>query len=213
MEERFSKVILTQMMPVRRQEWTPLPKHTHKRLLRNTAFFAALSMCLGGCAWISIAQPQRTQAVMSHLTSGFEYDDTLGRLQFVSNMLPESAMVFLSSDDTENEFYLPAEAQITHPWTEYEPWLEYACIGDISACCEGEVVSIVANRQGEHTIRIIHENGYESIYSGLSSVSASEYDYIEAGEQVGTAAGNAAFELRKDGVSVHPVFAETQHAN
>ena len=39
------------------------------------------------------------------------------------------------------------------------------------------------------------------------SVSVEEGEYVHAGSAVGTVAGTAAFELRKDGLSVMPVFA------
>lgn len=201
------------MTPKERPSWAPIQKHTSKQLLRNTAFFAAVSACLGVCAWMTVSQPKETQSVMSHLTTGFEYDDSIGRLQFVSNILPESAMVFLNADSSISGLIRPSDASITHVWSEEEPWLEYACTGDIAACQAGEVVTIVANRQGESTVRMIHENGYESIYSGLSSISVSEYDHLEAGMLIGAASGTAAFELRKDGLSVLPVFSEIYHEN
>lgn len=200
------------MSPKERPEWIPIQKHTNKRLLRNTTFFAAVSACLGICAWITVGQSEKTQSAMSHLSSGFEYDESIGRLQFVSNLLPESAMVFLNSDPSVSDLTIPSDAEITHAWSEDEPWLEYASSGSISACQAGEVVTIVANHHGESTIRMIHENGYESIYSGLTSVSVSQYDHIEAGTAIGSATGKAAFELRKDGMSVLPAFS-LQHEN
>ena len=144
---------------------------------------------------------------MSHVTAGFEYDDTLGRLQFVSNLLPESAMVFLSGGDETQKLTVPTSAKVSHAWTQEEPWLEYVCIGDVRACQDGEVMTIVKNRQDEYTVRVLHRDGYESIYSGLNAVHLNEQDTVSAGQQIGTAAGFTAFELRKDGLSVLPVFA------
>lgn len=203
-----SKVILAQMTQKERLSWPAKQKHTNKRLLRNTAFFAAVSLCLGLCAWLAISQPQKTEAVMSHLTAGFEYDDSLGRLQLVNNMLPESAMVFLSTDASVAQFEVPVQAEVSHTWTQQEPWLEYASIGDVSACQAGEIITIVKNHAGTHTMRILHDNGYESIYSGLHAVHASEHESVLAGQVIGTSAGKAAFELRKDGVSVLPAFSD-----
>ncbi|MGN0776897.1 MAG: M23 family metallopeptidase [Candidatus Ventricola sp.] len=144
---------------------------------------------------------------MSHVTAGFEYDDTLGRLQFVSNLLPESAMVFLSGGEDMQKLTVPTSAKVSHEWTQEEPWLEYACIGDVCACQDGEIMTIVKNRQDEYTVRVLHSDGYESIYSGLSAVHLKEQDTVSCGQQIGTSAGFAAFELRKDGLSVLPVFA------
>lgn len=207
--EHLYKIILTEMTPRERySSWTPKQKHMDKRLLRNTAFFAAVSLCLSAGVWMSVRQPQQTQAVMSHLTTGFEYDETLGRLQLVNNMLPESAMVFLNTAPADVSFSMPVQSQVSHSWTQQEPWLEYACIGDVSACQTGEIITIVKNHAGTNTVRILHDEGYESIYSGLHTVHVKEHDRVIPGQTIGTSAGNAAFELRKDGISVLPSFSD-----
>lgn len=199
-------VILTQMTRKEPLSWEKTQKHTDKRLLRNTSFLAAVSLCLGLCAYFAAAEPQRVKAVMGHLRTGFEYDETLGRLHLVSNLLPESAMVFLNTTPSDPEFHAPTQIQASHHWTQQEPWLEYACIGNVDACQAGEVITVVKNHTGSHTMRIMHENGYESIYSGLETVHVREHDVVLSGQSIGTSAGHAAFELRKDGISVLPVF-------
>lgn len=209
MNQSTGKVVVAQMKSREHGTWTPVKrrKRITKRLLRNTSVFAAVSLCLGaGAAW-ALRHPGGVQSVMSHVTAGFEYDDTLGRLQFVSNLLPESAMVFLSGGEEAQRLAVPTSAKVSHAWTQEEPWLEYACIGDVRACQDGEIMTIVKNRQDEYTVRVLHENGYESIYSGLSAVHLKEQDRVLSGQQIGTAAGFTAFELRKDGLSVLPVFA------
>lgn len=194
-----------------RKAWSPesgTKKLVKKRLLRNTTVFAAVSLCLGVGALMAHQKPQAAQSVMNHVTAGFEYDDTLGRLQFVSHILPESAMVFLQGGEAEEPLSVPTSAQVSHRWTEEEPWLEYACMGEVRACQDGEIMTVVKNRQNAYTVRVLHDNGCESIYSGLRDVHIREQDSVQAGQQLGTAAGTAAFEWRKDGLSVMPVFAE-----
>ena len=196
-----------------RQDWTPAAQsgsktQQSKRLLRNTAIFAVVSLCLGTGVMLSVRAPEQVQSVMNHLTAGFEYDETLGRLQFVSNVLPESAMVFLTSDASGDvNPIVPESTTATHVWNPDEPWIEYAHIGDVTACREGEIMNIVQNHQNAYTVRILHSNGYESVYSGLKTVHISEHDHVFTGQTIGTAAGSAAFELRKDGLSVLPAFA------
>lgn len=209
MNQPTGRVVVAQMKPRERGEWTPVrkTKKNRKRLLRNTSVFAAVSLCLGAGALFALRSPGGVQSVMSHVTAGFEYDDTLGRLQFVSNILPESAMVFLSGSEEAQKLAMPTSAKVSHAWTQEEPWLEYACIGNVCACQDGEVMTIVKNRQDEYTVRVLHGNGYESIYSGLNAVGLKEQDAVASGQQIGTAAGFTAFELRKDGLSVLPVFA------
>lgn len=209
MNKPTGRVVVAQMNARERGTWTPVnrTKKSKKRLLRNTSVFAAVSLCLGAGALFAMRNPGDVQSVMSHVTAGFEYDDTLGRLQFVSNLLPESAMVFLSGGDETQKLTVPTSAKVSHAWTQEEPWLEYACIGDVCACQDGEVMTIVKNRQDEYTVRVLHKDGYESIYSGLNAVHLNEQDTVFAGQQIGTTAGFTAFELRKDGLSVLPVFA------
>lgn len=202
------KVVVTQMAPREKREWTPVTykRRISKRLLRNTGIFAAVSLCVGSGAYLMHHHSSQVQSVMSHLTAGFEYDDSLGRLQFVSSILPESAMVFLNEDEL--VFTAPVFAEQSHSWSSAEPWIEYTSIGDVVSCQDGDVSDIIKNRQGEYTVCISHENGYQSVYSGLSSVCLSEFDQVKAGEQIGTSAGFAAFELRKENLSVMPVFSK-----
>jgi len=203
-----SKTVISQMDMRERHVWVPVRKnkYTRKRLLRNTCAFAAVSLCLG----LGVYSLQNSESSsMMHLTSGFEYDNTLGRLQYVSNILPESAMVFLNTAVIEPESQIPAQGTISHPWTQDEPWLEYECTGDISACQSGEVMTIIKNNADRFTVRILHENGFESIYSGLHEVCLSDHDRVIAGQPIGIAAGSAAFELRKDGLSILPVFSDS----
>lgn len=206
------KIVVARMETRNRRPISPVYARKHKRitkrLLRNTVFLAAVSLCLGGGHMMLRNNPDATEMVMSRLTADFEYDETIGRLQFVSNLLPESAMVFLSSD-TPVPFLSPADGSaIAHVWSEYEPWLEYTHTGDILACQAGEVMTIVKNRQNEYTVRLRHADGYESVYSGLEEVRLSEHDTVEAGQRIGAASGFAAFELRKEGLSINPVFEE-----
>lgn len=207
MNGHSEKVVIAQMRSREKQDWAPVKKTKaiSKRLLRNTGIFAAVSLCIGTGVYFTLQPSEQAQSVMSHLTAGFEYDESLGRLQFVSNILPESAMVFLSNDD-ESMLTVPTSSSQIHTWSSTEPWVEFACKGTVSACDRGEVMTVVKNRQDEYTVRMMHQNGYESIYSGLNTVCIQEADQLDAGQSIGTASGFAAFELRKDGLSVMPVF-------
>ena len=209
------KVVMAQMKPRERHEWTKKTLHRRrikwdKRLLRKSVPLAAAFLCLGLAAIATAWFKDDVQSVMSHVTAGFEYDETLGRLQFVSHILPESAMVFLTGND-ETEIcsaVLPTETTLLHTWSPDEPWMEYEGNGEVSCCMAGEVMNTVKNRRDEYTVRILHADGYESIYSGLNTVSVQEGEAVASGAPIGTMAGMTAFELRKDGLSVMPVFGE-----
>lgn len=90
MDDGKRKVVMAQMKPRERHEWTAKTPHRRrfkwdKRLLRRSVPLAAVFLCIGAAAVTTALFGGDVQAVMSHVTAGFEYDETLGRLQFVSN--------------------------------------------------------------------------------------------------------------------------------
>lgn len=218
-KKSVSRIVVTTMQPRQMSDWNESSnsksrqgrekwvKGRSTRILPKHLPAIAAAVCCLGVGVYAVWQEGSVSAVMSHLDGGFEYDDTLGRLQFVSNFLPESAMVFLtSSDDAQAEIAVPTGGEVVHAWSETEPWIEYGSSGAVTACQTGEVMTVVRNRQDEYTVRVMHDSGCESIYSGLTNVQVSESDAVLMGQMIGTAGGNAAFEWRRDGLSVQPVF-------
>lgn len=213
MDERDRKIIVGQMKPHKQREQGRIttPKRRiewDKRLLRKSIPLAAAFFCLGIAAVAAKIHGEDIRSVFEPVTAQFDYDDTLGRLQFVSKILPESAMVFLTGSD---EIITCAslwkqDVLETHTWSESEPWLEFRETGNINSCLAGEVMSVVKNRKNEYTVRILHKNGYESVYSGLTQMLVSEGEEVVSGQAIGCTEGFAAFELRKDGLSIMPVF-------
>ena len=210
MENKPGEIVFAQMKTRNRGDLgANTKKSIHsstKRRLRNIAVSAAAVFCLGIGTAELLNNGESTATVMSHVATDFEYDETLGRLQFVSNILPESAMVFMQNEDEGIGVFAPSDAEVIHTWSQKEPWLEYAEGCDIAACSDAEVMTIVKNRDDEYTVRLLHDGGYESIYSGLTDISVAQYDQVLTGDILGQAAGCAAFELRKDGLSVNPDF-------
>ena len=210
--ERGPTRVIAQMNAPRQRSFSDI-KPAHRKKLRKkmpkraAALTAAAFLCALTGAAMTSAGREAGKALVSHVSGGFEYDETLGRLQFVSHVLPESAMVFLTSTGEEPAIAAPVSASAEHAWSEQEPWLEYACSGSVSACLGGEVMTIVRNRADAYTVRLLHEDGYESVYSGLCSIDVAEGDTIAAGQTIGQTDGFAAFELRRDGLSIQPVFA------
>ena len=206
------KRVIAQMSAPRKRDFsdwqsTQKSKRSKMRIKRTTALAAAAFLCaLTGAALIPAGR-EAGRALVQSVSGGFEYDETLGRLQFVSHVLPESAMVFLTSTDDGTAVTAPVSASAEHAWSEQEPWLEYACSGNVCACLGGEVMTVVRNRSDTCTVRVMHEDGYESVYSGLNSVSVAEGDSVSAGQILGKTEGFSAFELRRDGLSIRPVFA------
>ena len=84
----------------------------------------------------------------------------------------------------------------------------------VLSALDGTVSEIVDDELMGLTVKVTHENGLETIYSGLESASVAEGDAILQGQAIG-AVGNSAssessdgahlhFEVLKDGKSVNP---------
>ena len=211
MNKSSGQVVYTQMKTRQKSDWS---RHSEpaagfllrKRRLRSIAISMAAVFCLGiGAVNLAVDRGKTTQ-VLSHVDTGFEYDETLGRLQFVSSILPESAMAFLNSEDGDISVFAPTDAAMTHTWSQDEPWIEYGLAGEMTACSDGDVMTIVKNHDDEYTVRIVHDGGYESVYSGLHDVAVGQYDRVLAGHTIGNCRNGSAFELRKDGLSIEPQF-------
>lgn len=206
MNQERKHTIVASMQPRAMISWTPEKSTRKTSSSKKLVYVTAAIIGLSVVTTAAFQSDPESINVMSHLETGFEYDETLGRLQYVSNMLPESAMVFLSGEDTEMTFTRPADAEIIHAWNQSEPWIEYNRGEVMSACQSGEIMTIVQNRAGEYTVRLLHDDGYESIYTGLTDVLFEESDFVNTGEIIGYSTGIVGFELRKDGLSVMPVF-------
>lgn len=210
--EREPTRVIAQMNVPRQRSFSDIKPERKKRIGRMNpgkaaTLTAAAFLCALTGAALTPAGREVGQALVSRVSGGFEYDETLGRLQFVSHVLPESAMVFLTSTGGDKAVAAPVSATARHAWNEDEPWLEYTCSGSVCACLGGEVMTVVRSHADAYTVRLLHEDGYESVYSRLCSVTVSEGDSISAGQTIGQTDGFAAFELRRDGLSIQPVFA------
>ena len=88
MDNGKRKVVMAQMKPRERHEWTAKTPHRRrfkwdKRLLRRSVPLAAVFLCIGAAAVTTALFGGDVQAVMSHVTAGFEYDETLGPLHIL----------------------------------------------------------------------------------------------------------------------------------
>ena len=134
------------------------------------------------------------------------WDSSLGKISFVSNLLPESMAVFFETD-LHAELTAPCFGQVLHPWSEQEPYLGYSAEnGGVYAVSAGQVMSVAHGLEEEKVVRVRHENGLESLYYNLGSVSVREGDEVTAQTCLGTAlAGQQALvEVRRAGRAIDP---------
>lgn len=113
------------------------------RLLRSSAIACALLLAV--LALGNIDQPwaqKSSKAVQKALTMHIDLDDSIGRLNFVREWMPESALVFFNLSE-KTEFALPSAGTLTHPYNDAQPWLLFESTGgDVFAPQDGTITTV-----------------------------------------------------------------------
>lgn len=187
------------------------PEKEHKgfadKLTRNLAMASALLLCI--VAVQAGSDPTTVsvfQSAQEHLS--MDLDDTLGKLSFVSNLVPDSALVFWNAGATP-QVSTPADGAIVHAWNQSEPYLTFqGANGNVTSAAAGEVMSVAHGEDEERIVRVRHENGLESLYGNLSACFVQEGDQVSEGDLIGQsqAESEVYFELRQDGRSIDPTY-------
>ncbi len=175
-----------------------------ERLLRDCALCTAAVLCV--LAVGNINQPW-ARSVSSTVRSAvtMDLDESLGRLQFVRNILPESALVFWNVGQELPKYQQPATGRVVHTWKQSEPWLQYACEAQsVVAADAGEVMAITQSDDQAYMVRIRHADGMETLYGDLAACIVREGEGLQAGQVIGTVDSSLFFEVRRDGKSLNP---------
>ena len=193
--------------------WRCLPKKPAKvkltagdRLLRNSAL--ACAMLLGILTLGNIDHPlarSASESVRQALTMHIDLDESIGRLSFVREFMPESALVFLDLSGG-YELAKPAEADIIHPYTDAQPWILLGCEENtvVRAAADGTVTAVSTLTGGKIGLIIDHGSGSESVYAYLSGANVEPGHSVSRGQQIGTASATLYYELRSMGEPVDP---------
>ena len=183
---------------------------TGERLLRNTAVACALLLTVMSLK--NVDQPwsrKLTEGVRQAMTMRIDWDESLGRLSFVRALVPETALVFLNLGERA-DLTAPAEGEITHEYTQSQPWIEYACgsAQQVLAASDGVVTAAGQGAGGDWIVLIQSEEGMETVYGYLASVYVRAGQEVKQAQQIGATADSAEsrlyFELREDGDPVNP---------
>ncbi|MBQ4085419.1 MAG: M23 family metallopeptidase [Clostridia bacterium] len=180
------------------------------RLLRSTAVACALLLSIMALRNADLPWTQRAvQGIEKAMTMRIDLDNSLGRLRFVRELVPETALVFWNAG-SQSVLQAPVEGQIEHMWTQRQPWRVYACAdgATVSAALDGEVARVEKGAMADYIVLITHDNGLETVYAYLADVSVSPGERVYAGDPVGvTAAGGGSrlyFALRQEGAEIDP---------
>lgn len=176
------------------------------RLLRNSAIACAL--LLGILAVGNIDRPwahSTSESVERALTMHIDLDESIGGLSFVRKFMPEGALVFLNLSG-QSEFAQPVEGEITHPFSDAQPWLLFGCPAnsDIFAIADGTITAVSELSGGTVGLLIDHGSGHESVYAYLTEVSVKPGQTVQRGDVIGTSGENVYYELREGETAVDP---------
>jgi murein DD-endopeptidase MepM/ murein hydrolase activator NlpD len=186
------------------------PLTVGEKLMRNGAVACALVLTV--MALQRIDQPwsrSATQGLQSALSMDLNLDETLGRLKFVKDMMPESVLVFWNAGG-KGSLIQPVKGEVSHAFDAQQPWAEYRCQpgAAVYAAAKGKVVSLGQSARGDWILMLQHEDGLQSVYGYLSRVLVENGQELPAGAQLGVAGedenARLYFELRENGVSVDP---------
>lgn len=178
------------------------------RLLRNTAIACALLLGVMTLRNADLPWTQRAvEGIEKALTMRIDLDESLGKLHFVRELVPEAALVFWNSG-TERALEAPVEGSIEHEYSEKQPWRVYACAqGDpVCAALDGVVSRVEQGAMADYIVLVEHDDGLESVYAYMSAVDVQQGEKIYAGQQLGTVGegGRIYFALRREGEPADP---------
>ncbi|MEG0934005.1 MAG: M23 family metallopeptidase [Clostridia bacterium] len=183
---------------------------TGEKLLRNTAIACTLLMCVMAMSKLDTPwSKQVTQTIASAVTMRVDLDDTLGKLNFVRDWMPDTALVFWNMG-AGDALARPVSGALTHAYTDAQPWLEYQVRGEqpVYAAADGTVAALSENDKGEWTMLIDHEGGEQTVYAYMGKAIAATGQALERGAQIGVTQNQEAarlyFEMRAGGVPVDP---------
>ena len=178
-----------------------------ERLLRNSAVACALLLAL--LAAKNIDTPWTRAAVDGverALTMRIDLDESLGRLSFVRNLMPESMLVFFDLSG-EGELAAPVEGELDKRYDAQRPWLEFACApgADVTAAEAGTVLAVTQLSGGGWGVLIEHADGLETVSAYLLEPVVQAGEAVERGQVIARSeAGRLYFEARRNGALIDP---------
>lgn len=176
-----------------------------ERLARNMALAGMLVLIVTAVRNDRLPTGQTVlSAVQNLIDTG--WDDSLGKISFVSNLLPETVAVFFETPLNET-WTAPCAGEAVHAWSQEEPYLSYPATADgkVYAMADGQVMSVAHGPEEEMILRVRQENGLEVMYYNLSALNVREGDTVKKDDCIATALPQGvAVEIRRAGRAIDP---------
>ena len=175
-----------------------------EKLARNLALAGMLVLIVTAVRNDCLPSGQTVlSAVQSLIDTG--WDDSVGKISFVSNLLPDAVSVFFETPLSE-EWTAPCFGTAVHAWSREEPYLGYeATDSRVFAMADGQVMSVAHGPDEERILRVRQENGLEVMYYNLSALNVREGDQVKKDQCIAASLPQGvAVEIRRAGRPIDP---------
>lgn len=203
---------VTEASPIREtdaQELTYLPaapkRRFGERLARNLALAGMLVLTVSAVRNARLPSGQTVLTAVQDMIDS-NWDESLGKISFVSNLFPETVSVFFASSP-QAALTAPCFGSLQHKWTASEPYLGYEYAdGKVYALSAGQVMSLAHGMDEEQIVRVRQEDGLETLYYNLASACVAEGDYVTSETLLGEALKDrqVVVEVRREGRAIDP---------
>ena len=197
------------------QEERPSLFRFGERLARNLALAGMVLLTVMAARNAKLPEGQTVLSAVQDMVEG-NWDETLGKISFVSNLIPESVSVFFQSDFSEHFLSAPCFGTLTHGYSADEPYLGYQCAdGKVYSAASGQVMSIAHGENEERILRIRHDNGLETLYYNLADTFVQEGDQVAADTCIAQAMADQTvmMEVKRDGLTIDPSAAVAERSH
>ena len=180
-------------------------KHFGEKLARNLALAGMLVLTIAAVHNAELPSGQTLLTAVQEMIDP-SWDESLGKIRFVANWFPETVAVFFESDP-QMELTAPCFGHVSHAWSENEPYVGYASSDQsVYAAADGQVMSVAHGLNEEKIVRVRHDDGLETLYYNLASVTVQEGDYVTASTCLGQRLPyeEALIEVRRAGRAIDP---------
>ncbi len=175
------------------------------RLLRNIAIAGCLLLLVIAARNVGQEPLQAAYAALQESVT-LEWDESLGKLTFVNQLLPQEIRT-VWSEQAAQDISLPVQGRVVHAWSRQEPYVSIGGgVSEVHAVLAGEVMSLAHGPDEELILRIRHEDGLETLYGNLAACYVEEGDAVYEGDVIGRRMDEAelVFDMRLDGRSIDP---------
>ena len=177
-----------------------------ERLSRNLALAGMLLLAISAVRNAQLPSGETVLTAVQQIVDQ-NWDDSLGKISFVSNFFPDSAAVFFEITP-ESELIAPCVGMLSHVWNENEPYIGYYVSESekVFAIAAGKVMSVAHGNNEENIIRIAQDDGLETLYYLEEIPLVNEGDQINSNTCIGKAGRKTQImlEVRKNGLPINP---------